>query len=267
MMRNNIAVLPVGVVLALALVPGLRAQESRKQVEEGNRLYGEGRFGEAHERYVEALRRDPDNYLIRFNEGNALYQSQEYQRALEAYGAVTEAGVQDLDASAWYNLGNTLVQQQQLPEALEAYKQALRRNPTDRDAKHNLEVVLERMQQDQQDQPQDQDQRDEDQEQEDNPDQGSPDPNQEGSPQDGENDPQDGDQGGNQPPDPGDQDGQGEPDEGEGEGSQGGEQPLPPGQMSREEAERLLQALEEDPGEVDRQAGEPRGRRPRRDWE
>ncbi len=267
MMPRHIAVLLFGVSLTAAFVPGLGAQEGRKQVEEGNRLYGEGRFGEAHERYVEALRRNPDSYLIRFNEGNALYQSQEYQRALEAYGAVTEAGIQDLDASAWYNLGNTLVQQEQLPQALEAYKQALRRNPADWDAKHNLEVVLERMQQDQQDQPQDQDQQDQDQNQEDNPDQGNPDPNQEGSPQDGEDSPEDDEQGGNQPQDPGDQDGQGEPDEGEAEGSQGGEQPLPPGQMSREEAERLLQALEEDPGDVDRQAGEPRGRRPRKDWE
>lgn len=255
-------------LLALALpTAGVFAQEGRKQVEEGNRLYEAGRYGEAHERYLEALRQDPENPLIRFNEGNALYQSQEFQRALEAYGEVAEAGVQGLDARAWYNLGNALVQQEQLPEALEAYKQALRRDPSDRDAKHNLEVVLDRMQQDEQEQQQDQnqDQDDEDQENEDNPDQGSPDPDQEGSPRD---DPQsqEGDQEGDPSQDPGDQEGESEPDEGEGDGSQGGDQPLPPSPMSQEEAERLLQALEEDPGEVDRQAGEARGRRPRKDW-
>lgn len=253
-------------VSVLALFPGsVLAQEGRKQVEEGNRLYEAGRYGEAHERYLEALRRDPDNPVIRFNEGNALYQSQEFQRALEAFGDVAEAGVEGLDAGAWYNLGNALVQQQQLPQALEAYKQALRRDPYDLDAKHNLEVVLERMQEDQQDQSQDDQEQQQAENDQNSPDQGNPDPDQEGSPQD-DSESQDGNEEGDSPQDPGDQDGQGQPDEGEGEGSEGGEQPLPPGQMSREEAERLLQAIEEDPGDVDRQAGEARGRRPRKDW-
>ncbi len=36
--------------------------------------------------------------------------------------------------------------------------------------------------------------------------------------------------------------------------------------MTPEQAERLLQAVTEDPGEVDRKAAQPRGRRPRKDW-
>ena len=118
--------------------------------------------------------------------------------------------------------------QQQLDASLEAYKQALRIDPGDTDAKHNLERVLEQMeeqenQQDQQNQNDDQNQEDQDQQQP--PPQGNPEQDQE------------------QPAQP------------------------PPGQMTPEEAERLLQAIQEDPGEVDRP---PRtdslGRRPRKNW-
>lgn len=253
--------LGIAACAALAGAGPLHAQQARKEVAEGNRLYEEGRYGEAHERYVEALRNAPGTPLIRFNEGNALYQSQEYQRALEAFEDVATGEAGELNASAWYNLGNTFVRQQQLPQALEAYKQALRRKPGDVDAKHNLEVVLGLMDQ-QQDQQQQQDQeQNQDEEQQENPQGGSDG----GDP--GDQDPADQDdesQGGGRPE--GEGDNQAEPEEGEGDGSQGGEQPLPPGQMSREEAERLLQAVEEDPGEVDRHAADPRDRRPRKDW-
>jgi hypothetical protein len=36
--------------------------------------------------------------------------------------------------------------------------------------------------------------------------------------------------------------------------------------MSREEAERLLGAIDEDPDEVDRKRASPLGRRPRKPW-
>jgi hypothetical protein len=36
--------------------------------------------------------------------------------------------------------------------------------------------------------------------------------------------------------------------------------------MTPEQAERLLQAITEDPGEVNRRNAQARGRRPRKDW-
>ncbi len=71
--------------LSLTLAPSLlSAQRGRAEVREGNRLYEEGRFEDAHERYLEALRENPNSPLIRFNEGNALYQTEEFQSALDA---------------------------------------------------------------------------------------------------------------------------------------------------------------------------------------
>lgn len=232
-------------LVALACVTPVAgaAQAGRAEVEEGNRLYREGRFDEAHEKYLEALRNAPGRPVIRFNDGNALYMSQDFQRALDAYQAAIDSGDPALAGPALYNLGNALYRQQQLPESLEAYKQALRLNPGDLDAKHNLERVLQEMQEQEQE-PQEGDGEGEDQEQQEDQQQ----------PDQGEQD-QDQDQNQDQESPPGDEE---------------APQPEPqqaPGQMTPEEAERLLQAIQEDPGEVNRRsATAARGRKPRKAW-
>lgn len=239
-MRNR---LPFLLMAGALLAPGALSAQ-RSLVEEANRLYAEGRFAEAHEMYLEALRENPGSPLIRFNEGNALYQNQEFERALEAYRDAIESGDTALAEGAWYNLGNSLFRRQQLDASLEAYKQALRINPGDLDAKHNLERVLEQIEE-QENQQEQQNQNQDGQDQE-NQDQQQPLP---------KGDPEQDEQEQDQPP-PGDDE-------------QEQEQPAqpPPGQMTSEEAERLLQAIQEDPDEVDRPPrADSLGRRPRKNW-
>ena len=257
----RVAVVTVGLVAATAGLPlSSAAQAGRADVQEGNRLYREGRYDEAHERYLEALRDAPDSPVIRFNDANALYQSDEFARAVDAYRGAIEAADPVLEAQAWYNLGNALYRQQQVEGALEAYKQALRRNPGDTDAKHNLEVALEQLQQQQQQEQQQQqrdDSEDQDQENQDRQQQPGEQPPEENPEQEPGQDEQ-GEQGGQEEQRP---DGDSEPDRVEADA-----QPRA-GQMSREEAERLLQAITEDPGEIRRQrrSADP-GRRTRRPW-
>ena len=114
------------VALLVAGAAELRGQAGRGETREGNRLYEEGRYPEAHEKYLEALLEAPDSPIIRFNDGNALYQGENYESALESFRAAVESGDPQLAAAAWYNLGNTLYRQGALPESLEAFKQALR---------------------------------------------------------------------------------------------------------------------------------------------
>lgn len=237
-MRNRVV---CALMMGVLLMPGA-ARAQRSLVEEANRLYAEGRYAEAHEMYLEALRENPGSPLIRFNEGNALYQNQEFERALEAYRDAIEAGDTSLAPGAWYNLGNSLFRQQQLDGSLEAYKQALRINPADTDAKHNLERVLEQMEE-QEDQQNQQDQQNQDDQNQENQDQQQPPP--QGDPQQDEQE--------REPPPENDE----------------REQPAqpPPGQMTPEEAERLLQAIQEDPDEVNRPPrADSLGRRPRKNW-
>ena len=248
-------------VLGVAAPAELRGQAGRAETREGNRLYEEGRYAEAHEKYLEALLEAPDSPIIRFNDGNALYQDQNYASALESFRAAVESGDPQLASAAWYNLGNTLYRQGALPESLEAFKQALRAAPGDVDAKHNLERVLEQMREQEQQQQGD----GEDDQENEGEDEGQPPP--QGSDQ--EQDPSGQDPDENQEPeqDPG-QNPQQEPEQNPDEAEappQGG--PPPPGEMTREEAERLLDAIREDQDEVNRQPRTPvRGPRPRRDW-
>ena len=141
--------------------PGpVAGQQGRSQVKEGNRLYSEGRFDDAHQKYLEALLEDPESPLIRFNDGNALYQSRGSSK--ERWSATWKqrrAGTLPFKVPRGTTSETPSSEQQQLQESLEAYKQALRTNPSDLDAKHNLERVLEQLQQqEQQDQGEGEDQ-------------------------------------------------------------------------------------------------------------
>ena len=243
------AVLAVaGAVVFIGVLPsGVAAQRGRSELNDGNRLYEEGRFPEAHEKYLEALRDAPDLPLALFNDGNALYESEEYVRALDAYRGAIESGDPELAAPAWYNLGNAFYRQQRFQESLEAYKQALRIDPGQVDYKHNLELALENQleQPDQDPQSEDGDETQQDEEQEDQDGEQNQDPQEQDESQDEE-----------------DQDPQQEQEQ-----EQEQDQPEPaPGEMTEEEAERLLEGVQEDPGEVNRRQPPLRGRRPGKPW-
>jgi tetratricopeptide (TPR) repeat protein len=244
-LRNAAATAALTVVATALGSSEALAQRGRSEVKEGNRLYSEGRYDEAHEKYLEALRAAPNSPLIRFNDGNALYQSQEFQRALEAYREAIESGDAALESKAWYNLGNAFYRHQKLPEALDAYKQALRSDPTDEDAKHNLELLLQQLEQQQQ--PQEQQDQGEGEDESAGEDEAQPQtqPEEEGSEEQGDK-------------------GQEQQQERE---QQQEQQPQPqPGEMSREEAERLLQAIKEDPEKIARQRVRAGRRKLKKDW-
>ena len=242
---RSVRVLAVVAILLACVPESGHAQAGRSQVQEGNRLYEEGLFPAAHEKYLEGLATAPESGLIRFNDGNALYKGEDYQRAAEAYRRAIETDDPALAGSAWYNLGNAFYRQQQLEESLQAYKQALRLRPADVDAKHNLERVLEQMQQQEQQQGDgEQNQDDEEQDQ-----QGQPEQRDEDQGQDEEQE----------------QDGEQQPEEQEPQVGEGEPRPEPV-QMTPQEAQRLLEAIEEDPEDVDRRRAPATGRRPLKAW-
>jgi len=239
-------------VLACLALPSIAAaQPGRGAVDAGNRLYDEGRYEEAHEQYLEALRQAPDSPIVPFNDGNALYRTEELQRAMESYRRAVESGDPAIEAQAWYNLGNALYKQQQLEPALEAYKEALRRNPADTDAKHNFELTLEQQQQ----QQESDDQQDENDEGRDQQDQQDPQQSEQEQNQEQQDQPED-----QEPPEQ-------QQDQPQEQQQENAEQPPPPGALSREEAERLLQAIDEDPSQIQRQRQTTApARPPRRPW-
>ena len=202
-------------------------------LERGNRLYREGRYEEAVAAYRGALEDGEGTPELHYNLGTALL----------ALGRYTEAerhlqlALRDVDPAlrhrAYYNLGNRYLraarentdaraQTTQLDAAIEAYKRALRLAPSDAEAKWNLELAQrKRDEQQQQQSPQQQQQDEQDQNQ--------------------QEDQQARNQAGAQPS-------QGQAGQGSDSGSQFEQQP-----MTREQAEQILAAVEQDERELTRE--------------
>ncbi len=138
----------------------------RGDVRGGNKLYGKGNYVEAAEKYNEALEVNPSSPEALFNLSNAYYRRHSFDTAMLYMNRAAEMmpgkpGV----AAAHYNAGNALFQQRKLQEALEAYKESLRKNPDDMDAKFNLAYVQKLLEEQNNQNDKNDDKQDQDQEQ------------------------------------------------------------------------------------------------------
>ncbi len=116
----------------------------------GRQLYEQGKYLESYEAYQELLRQQ-GGPAVRFNAGNSLYRMKQYNEAVKSWRDAT-SGADRLRQEAYYNMGNAFVRAAEdanalsgyLDRAILAYEEALRLEPTDRDAKWNLELALRR---------------------------------------------------------------------------------------------------------------------------
>ena len=116
---------------------------------EGNEAFDNQEYGAALQAYEQAQQESPDLAQPVYNAGNTHYRQQRYGAAQQSYEKALSIADADLAQSATFNLGNVLFNAANLEEAIEAYKQALRINSDDADAKHNLELALRELQQQQ----------------------------------------------------------------------------------------------------------------------
>ena len=243
-------------------------QAGRDEVLEGNSLFAEGRFDEAHEKYEQALEEDPSSAAIRFNLGDAEYKKSLYEEAIEGFSQAMQTEDPELQASASYNLGNALYRLGKLEDSIQAYQDALRINPEDRDSKHNLEFVRSKLEEQEQKKEEDQDRQDQDQKDQDQSqnEDGSQNKDQEGE-QEQQQEPENQEQASQE-----DQPQQQDQSKGQAEQQQqdpGAEEVDPRSipKMSKEEAERLLEALNEKGNELKKQKLKAKGTVPvEKDW-
>jgi len=74
-----------------------------------------------------------------FNEGNRLYQNEDYAGAIKAYERILEEGYES--GAVYYNLGNAYFKLGQLGPAILNYERARRLMPRDGDLRANLELA------------------------------------------------------------------------------------------------------------------------------
>ncbi len=166
--NRNLLRITYHILLWLTVVSPLTAcvPEVVQHNEAGNEHFEEQAYEPAIEAYKLAQVSEPDLAEPYYNAANAYNRTSQ----VEAAQLQTEQALKTADpvlaAQAWYNLGNAYFDAQQWQQAIEAYQEALRLQPNDQDAKHNLELALQQLEIQQQQQQQEQQEQTDSEEQE-----------------------------------------------------------------------------------------------------
>ena len=138
-------VLVVGLFILLTNSP-VSADPADSNIQEGLNQYQEGLFPEAEKSFSQARSSRPDDPRLNYNLGSSYYKQEKFKEALQDYThAALEKSDPKLKKNSLYNSGNTLFKMGKLKEAEAAYKKVLTLDPSDMDAKFNLEFVREQL--------------------------------------------------------------------------------------------------------------------------
>ncbi|RYG42535.1 MAG: tetratricopeptide repeat protein [Chitinophagaceae bacterium] len=128
----------------VAFVPAsVMAQQDNKAIIKANKLYKEGKFEEAIAEYRKAAGTNPGNGVVQYNLANAIFKKESFDEALITYDKSIELSPdKNFREKNIYNKGVSYTRQKKLPESIAEYKTALKIDPTDEDARHNLQKAL-----------------------------------------------------------------------------------------------------------------------------
>ncbi len=121
---------------------------------QGNRHFAQDEYEQALTEYQLAQVEAPDRAAPYYNASNAYNRQGQVEAAAAQAQQALKTADSSLAARTWYNLGNAFFQAERWGEAVTAYQESLRLNPTDLDAKHNLELALQKLEEPEQQQEQ-----------------------------------------------------------------------------------------------------------------
>ena len=199
--------------------------EERTAARNGNKQYEKDNYTDAEADYKKALDKKNNMPEATFNLGDAVYKQKRFDEAIKQFQLSAQNNPDPkVKAQAYHNLGHAYLEQRKWEDAVKAYKESLKINADDKDTKYNLAYANAMLIQQKNQQKQDKDKKKDDKD------------------KDKKDDKKD--KGDNKKPDskpddkPGDKDQQGQ----NKDQKKGGAQP----QMTKEQAEKLLQALQND---------------------
>jgi len=145
--------------LFVIAVTEVSAQKDSPFIRKGNKFYEEGKFKDAEIDYRKAMEKAPKSFKGEFNLGNSLYKQKNWEEASKNF--LNSADKMKPDdkagkAAVYHNLGNTMFKAEKFQESIDAYKQSLRLNPADEDTRYNLSYAMKKLTQQQQQQQQQQ---------------------------------------------------------------------------------------------------------------
>lgn len=160
-------------VLAIAGFPaGAFAESFEEFVKKGNEAYQRGEYQEALHFYQKAEIEKPESPGNEYNKAGARVKLGDYESALEDYQKSLLSDNVNWVRDAHFNMGNLAYMQDDYKSAIEQYQQAVELDPTDLDAKYNLELARKKLKERMKPQEnENKDQEEKEQEQEENQDQ------------------------------------------------------------------------------------------------
>ena len=133
------------------------AQTDRQYIRQGNKLFRSGDYPNAEVSYRKAIEKNPKNPQAVFNLGNALMAQKKDSAAVMQFDSATKLETNPLrKAKAYHNVGVICQSHKMYGEAIEAYKSALRLNPADDETRYNLVLCKHQQKKQQQNQQQNQ---------------------------------------------------------------------------------------------------------------
>ena len=254
------------IILIFSSISLVFAQSAHELKQDGDDCYTAQNYTEAEENYRKSIEVEP-TVNGEYNLGNSIYMQERFEEAISHYeNAVRLAKDKETKADAFYNLGNSYLNAGKLEEGINSYINTLKINPKDDDAKHNL-TLAKRMLQQQQEQeqkecnnPKEGEEGEEEKDQQKKQDKPE---NQEDQEKKEQEDKKEGEEN-EEEKDPEDQEGN-ENKEGEEEEPKPGEEKT---DLSKEEATRLLQAVEEDERKTQEKLIKAKSKnvKPSKDW-
>ena len=136
------------ILLLCAFSLASSAQNDRAYIRKGNRAYRSKDYVNAEVAYRKALEQNPNNPQANYNLGNALLYQGKDSLAVVQYEKALQSETDPMrQAKVYHNIGVVCQANKNFSAAIDAYKQSLRRNPDDDETRYNL-VLCQKQQKD-----------------------------------------------------------------------------------------------------------------------
>lgn len=134
----------IGSLLFLLPITTLSAQHIREDVRKAKEIYRQKQYANAEVVYRKALAQDSTFTEARFGLADAQYAQGRVDEALQNYSALAEnpSLTPIRRAELMHNIGNAFMKKKDYQKSVEAYKNALRINPMDDETRYNLALAM-----------------------------------------------------------------------------------------------------------------------------
>lgn len=152
----------------LLLTLTISGQSLRSLNNNGVDSYKKQQYADAEVNFKKGLKKSKESFELNYNLGDAYYKQQRYDEAIKSFqNSLSYTEDASLKSKALHNIGNSLLKSQKVKESVEAYKNSLKLNPGDKDTKYNLSYALSLLKNQQNQQQQQQNQNNQNQDKQD----------------------------------------------------------------------------------------------------